>query len=87
MPHTASAKKRVRSTLRRTRVRRTRLSRVRTFIKKVEIAINSGSKTEAQAAFRLAQPELHRAVSKSVLHRRCVARKLSRLNARIKKLS
>jgi small subunit ribosomal protein S20 len=59
---------------------------VRTFLRKVELAISGGDKTQAQEAFRAAQPELQRAVTKGVFHRNTVARKLSRLSARIKSL-
>ncbi|MGD9616069.1 MAG: 30S ribosomal protein S20 [Alphaproteobacteria bacterium] len=86
MPHHKSAEKRLRQTEKRTAINRARLSRVRTFVKKVESAISSGDKEAAQSAFRVAQPELHRATTKGVLHRNTVARKLSRLAARINAL-
>lgn len=62
------------------------MSRVRTFVKKVETAIATGDKTAAQSAFQEAQPELHRATTKGVMHRNTVARKLSRLAAQINAL-
>jgi small subunit ribosomal protein S20 len=86
MPHHKSAEKRLRQTEKRTATNRARLSRVRTFVKKVETAIGSGDKEAAQSAFRSAQPELHRATTKGVLHKNTVARKLSRLAARINAL-
>jgi small subunit ribosomal protein S20 len=86
MPHHKSAEKRLRQTETRTATNRARLSRVRTFVKKVESAIGSGDKEAAQSAFRSAQPELHRATTKGVLHKNTVARKLSRLAARINAL-
>ena len=86
MPHHKSAEKRLRQTEKRTATNRARLSRVRTFVKKVESAISSGDKEAAQSAFRSAQPELHRATTKGVLHKNTVARKLSRLAARINAL-
>ena len=86
MANTASARKRIRQTEKRTIRNRARRSRVRTFLRKVELAISGGDRTQAQEAFRAAQPELHRAVTKGVLHRNTVARKLSRLSARIKSL-
>ena len=86
MPHHKSAEKRLRQTETRTAVNRSRMSRVRTFIKKVELAIGSGDKAAAQSALQVAQPELHRATSKGVLHKNTVARKLSRLSARINAL-
>jgi small subunit ribosomal protein S20 len=86
MPHHKSAEKRLRQTESRTAVNRSRMSRVRTFVKKVETAIASGDKTAAQSAFQVAQPELHRATTKGVMHRNTVARKLSRLTAQINAL-
>ena len=83
MPHHKSAEKRLRQTEARTAVNRARMSRVRTFVKKVETAIGSGDKTAAETALQAAQPELHRATMKGVMHRNTVARKLSRLAARI----
>jgi small subunit ribosomal protein S20 len=86
MPHHKSAEKRLRQTEKRTAINRARLSRVRTFVKKVETAISSGDKEAARSAFQVAQPELHRATTKGVLHKNTVARKLSRLAARINAL-
>jgi small subunit ribosomal protein S20 len=86
MPHHTSAEKRLRQTVKRTEINRSRLSRVRTFVKNVESALATGDKNAAQSAFNLAQPELHRATTKGVMHRNTVARKLSRLAARINAL-
>jgi small subunit ribosomal protein S20 len=86
MAHHKSAKKRIRQTVRRTVINRARNSRIRTFLKKVEDAIAAGDKTVAREAFVAAQPEMHRGVGKGLLHRNTVARKLSRLSARIKAL-
>jgi len=82
----ASAEKRIRQTVRRTAVNRARVSRIRTFVKKVETAIAAGDKEAARAAFAEAQPEMQRGTSRGVLHKNTVARKLSRLSARIKAL-
>ena len=86
MPHHKSAEKRLRQTEKRTVINRARLSRVRTFVKKVETAIETGDKVVAQSALQLAQPELHRATTKGVMHKNTIARKLSRLAARINAL-
>ncbi|HTS92495.1 MAG TPA: 30S ribosomal protein S20 [Stellaceae bacterium] len=86
MANIKSAEKRARQTQRRTLVNRVRLSRIRTVVKKVETAIASGDKEAARAAFAEAQPQLQSGVNKGVLHRNTVARKLSRLSARIKAL-
>jgi small subunit ribosomal protein S20 len=86
MANTASARKRIRQTERRTERNQARKSRMRTFVKKVEAAIASGDKTQAAAAFLAAQPEMQRAAGKGVIHANTVARKLSRMSKRIKNL-
>ena len=87
MANIKSAKKRIRQTERRTEVNRARMSRVRTFVRKIETAIASGDAAAARAALKEAQPEIMRGVTKGVVHRNTAARRLSRLNARIKALS
>ena len=59
---------------------------MRTFVKKVEAAIAGSDKQAAAAALRAAQPEMQRAAGKGVVHRNSVARKVTRLSARIKAL-
>ncbi len=87
MANTASARKRIRQTARRTARNRARLSRMRGFIKKVEAAIAGGDAAVAQEALRAAQPEMQRAAGKGVIHRNTVARKLSRLAAKVGKIA
>lgn len=87
MANTASARKRIRQIERRTERNTARRSRMRTAIKKVEVAISGGDKAAAADALRAAQPELQRAAGKGVTHRNTVARKLSRLSARIKAIA
>jgi len=84
MPNTPSAKKRLRQTIKRTEVNRARISRVRTFIRKVEEAIAAGDKDGARAALRAAEPELMRGANKRVVHKNTASRKISRLSQRIK---
>lgn len=87
MANTASARKRNRQTKRRTERNQARKSRMRTFVRKVEAAIAGGNKEAATEALRAAQPEMQRAANKGVTHHNTVARKLSRLSARIKSLA
>jgi small subunit ribosomal protein S20 len=87
MANTDSARKRIRQTRRRTLRNQARKSRMRTFVKKVEAAIARGEKSAAREALRQAQPELQRAANKGVVHANTVARKLSRLSARVKALA
>lgn len=86
MAHTVSAKKRIRQTERRTIRNKARTSRIRTFVRKVEEAVRAGDKKAAESAFKAMMPEMHRGVTKGVLHKNTAARKLSRLSARIKAL-
>ncbi|GAK43846.1 ribosomal protein S20 [Tepidicaulis marinus] len=86
MANTPSAKKAIRKIERRTAVNRNRRSRMRTFTRKVEEAIERGEKAAAEAAFRAAQPELMRAAQKGVLHKNTASRKVSRLAKRISAL-
>ena len=87
MANHKSAEKRIRQTAKRTEVNRDRVSRIKTFLKKVESAIASGNKAQAQEALKAAQPELMRGVSKGVFKLNTASRKVSRLSARIKKLA
>jgi small subunit ribosomal protein S20 len=87
MANHASAKKRIRTNARRNEINTARTSRLRTFIKKVEAAIAGGDAKAANEAYKIAQPELLRGVSKNVISKNTAARKLSRLSARIKALA
>lgn len=86
MANIQSAKKRNRSAARRTEINIGRRSRIRTFVRKVEEAIESGDKAAATEALRAAQPQIARGVTKGVLHRNTAARKVSRLAKRVKAL-
>ena len=87
MANNASARKRIRQIAVRTDRNAARKSRMRTFLKKVETAIAHGDKAQAQEALRAAQPEAQRARTKGVIHLNTVARKMSRLSARIKAMA
>lgn len=87
MANHKSAEKRNRQNIKRTALNRARVSRIRTFISNVEGAIKNGNKSAAQEAFKAAQPELMRGVTKGVFKLNTVSRKLSRLSKRIKALA
>lgn len=84
MANTKSAKKATRKIARRTQINRSRMSRVRTFVRKVEEALAAGDKAAAGEALKVAQPELMRAANRGVIHRNAASRKISRLAARLK---
>jgi small subunit ribosomal protein S20 len=87
MANTPQAKKRIRRNQRRTEINRTRVSRIRTFVKQVEAAIEAGDKAQALAAIGKVPPELARGVAKGVFHKNTAARKFSRLTRRIAALA
>jgi small subunit ribosomal protein S20 len=87
MANTPSAKKRARQTLRRTAVNRARISRIRTFVKRLEVALAAGNAEAASAALKQAEPEIARGVTKGVLHRNTASRKISRLAQRVNELN
>jgi small subunit ribosomal protein S20 len=87
MANSPQSKKRARQNEARYAVNKARRSRIRTYLRKVEEAIESGDPAAAKTALREVQPELMRGVTKGVLHKNTVARKISRLSARVKALS
>ena len=86
MANTPQAKKRIRRNDRRAEVNGARVSRIRTFLKKFELAMSSGDKEAATAALAAAQPELMRGVAKGVIHKNTASRKFSRLTKRVSAL-
>ena len=87
MANHISAKKRIRRNSRMEVINKIRKNRVRSFIKKVENAIDKSDKSLAINALKEAQPEMHRSVSKGVFKKNMISRRLSRLSARIKKIA
>ncbi len=86
MANTPQAKKRIRRNDRRAEINGNRLGRIRTFVKKVESALDGRDKTAAADALKAAQPELARGVARGVMHKNTAARKLSRLTKRVSAL-
>jgi small subunit ribosomal protein S20 len=87
MANIASAKKRIRRTERQTEVNRQRRSRVRSFVKRVDAAVEAGDKEAAVNALRAAQPEIMRGAAKGIMHKNTASRKVSRLTRRVKALN
>ena len=83
MANTPQAKKRIRRNERRAEINGNRLNRIRTFVKKVEAALESGDKATATEALAAVQPELQRGVARGVLHKNTASRKFSRLTKRV----
>ena len=87
MANTPQAKKRIRRNERRAVINKSRVSRMRTFIRKVEDAISAGDKPAAADALKAAQPEIMRSVTKGVIHKKTASRKVSRLAAAVKAIA
>ena len=86
MANTPQAKKRIRRNANRAVINGARVGRIRTFIKAVESALESGKKADAANALKAAQPELAKGVSRGVIHKNTAARKFSRLSKRVASL-
>ncbi len=84
MANTSSAKKATRVSARRATINKNRTTMVRTTVRKVEEAITSGIKANAEAALKVAQPQLDRGAQKGILHKNTASRKVSRLAARVR---
>lgn len=87
MANTPQAKKRILRNTKRAAINRARVSRIRTFVKQVESALDAGNKDEAKAAIARMQPELARGVARGVMHKNTAGRKLSRLTKRLTSLA
>ena len=87
MANTSSAKKAARASARKAAVNKNRTSLIRTTVRKVEEAITSGKKADAEAALKVAQPQLARGAQKGVMHKNTASRKVSRLTARVRAMA
>ncbi len=83
MANTAQAKKRARQA-EKNRIRNAgQRSKLRTFIKKVIAAVETGNKEQAQAAYKTVVSVIDTAVSKGLIHKNKAARNKSRLNVKV----
>ncbi len=83
MANTAQAKKRARQA-EKSRIRNAgQRSKLRTFIKRVLAAVESGNKKEAQLAYNTVVPIIDSAVTKGLIHKNKAARNKSRLNTKV----
>ena len=80
MANTPQAKKRIRRNANRATINHSRISRIRTFIKAVESAIEAGKKKDAAEALKMVQPEIARGVARGVIHKNTASGKLSRVS-------
>jgi len=81
------AKKRARQAEKRRTHNASLRSLVRTNIKKVLAAVDTGDADQAKAAYTAAVPVIDRMADKGIIHKNKAARHKSRLNAQVKALS
>ncbi len=86
MAHHKSTIKRIRQTATRTERNRYYRTRVKNITKAVVEAVEANDKVKAMEAFKIANKQLHKLVSKGFLKKRTASRKVSRLNLLINKL-
>ncbi len=82
-----SAKKRILVAEVRTARNKAIKSKVKTYSKKVELAVAEGNKEAAQAALTVAVSEISKAGSKGIYHKNNVARKVSRLTKLVNEMA
>jgi small subunit ribosomal protein S20 len=86
MANHSSAKKAIRQTIRKTLVNKNRASKIKTYIKKVLQAVESGSQEAAKSALIVAQSEIMKGVTKNILKLNTASRKISRLSTKIQNM-
>lgn len=84
MANSAQARKRARQAEKHRKNNASQRSAMRSSVKKVIYAIETGNKEDAQAAYQAAVPLLDSLAGKGLLHKNKAARHKSRLNSHIK---
>jgi small subunit ribosomal protein S20 len=79
MPHTSSAKKRLRQTEKRRKRNRAVIKAIKIQIKKFSDLVGKGSADQVQSEFKLTVKRLDKAAHKRVIHPNAAARKKSQL--------
>ena len=87
MANIKSAKKRIIVIETKTLRNKTIKSKIKTLVKKVELAVAENDKAAAEAALKVATSEISKAASKGVFHKNTAARKISRLTLAVNKLA
>ncbi|MDO5768316.1 MAG: 30S ribosomal protein S20 [Psychrobacter sp.] len=86
MANTAQARKRARQNTKRRQHSASQRSMIRTYLKRVDAAIQSKDYEAATAAYHKAVPVIDRLADKGIIHKNKAARHKSRLNKAIKAL-
>ncbi len=86
MAHHKSTIKRIRQTEKRTEINRYYRTRLKNITKNVVLAVNAKDKERALEAFKVANRQIHKMVSRGFLKKRTASRKVSRLNILVNRL-
>lgn len=87
MANHKSAEKRMRQTIKRTERNRYYRTRIKNIIKAVRESVAANDVAKAQEALKIANRELHKFVSKGIIKKNTASRRVSRLNAAVKKIA
>lgn len=87
MANHKSAEKRIRQTEKRTERNRYYRTRIKNIIKAVREAVTANDVAKAQESLKIANKELHKFVSKGIIKKNTASRRVSRLNASVKKIA
>lgn len=86
MANHTSAKKAAKQTVKKNLINKNRSSKIKTCVKKVAQAVQSGSAEEAKNALIIAQSELMKGVTKNILKLNTASRKVSQLTKKVQKM-
>lgn len=86
MANNPGSKKRARQTIKRNEHNASLRSMVRTYVKKVIAATQTGNYEDAQAAYAAAVPKVDAMANRGIIKKNKAARWKSRLNAKVKAL-
>lgn len=87
MPNIKSAKKRVKVIEAKTLYNKMFKTQLKTIIKKYDLAVESGNKDDAAAAYKLAVKKIDQAEARGILHRNKAARYKSQFTLRLNKMA
>ncbi|EOC99287.1 30S ribosomal protein S20 [Caldisalinibacter kiritimatiensis] len=87
MANTKSAKKKIRVINRKTEVNRRRKSEYRTYIKRLEKAIEANDVEKAKELLRIVEKKLYKAANKGTIHKKAASRKVSRLAKKVNNIA
>jgi len=87
MANHSSTEKAIRKIAKKSAINRNRRTRIRTYIKKSLLAVESGSKEEAGKIFISTQSEIMRGVSRGLIKKNTASRKVSQLAKKLKSIS